>query len=236
MRNLKRVAGNPIVAEFSLVSKPRKRVADPNGYYEVLGLDPSNHYSQDEIKSAYREQVKLFHPDGAAPDAEVFDMIQTAYEVLSDPANKQKYDELDGNHVWLDKKMTALLVRKMHAAGLLQPKDVVAEEVKREMQRHGFSEPDPVTPRAQFDTYCYYYYEGEEVPDQETRQGWFDAVKRAMWEMGMRGQEAKVGFTTGPSHVLEKPWGKVLMYSGEPSVESALEILGVRLTPALEKG
>jgi len=229
-RKLRRIAGNPVVVEFSLASqppRPSRRVADPNRYYEILGLAPSSHYTQADIKAAYREQAKLFHPDGSTPDAEVFDMIQTAYEVLYDPQDRERYDSLDGEHVWLDRHMTNILVRKLHAAGLLRPVDIVAGEVSRQIEEH------EVGPRVHFDSYCYYYYEGEEVPEEQIRNEWIEDVKAAMWERGIRGQEAKVGFTIGSSHVIERPWGRVLVFGGDPSVEEALvlvDFLGVQPT------
>ncbi len=51
-----------------------------------------------EIKTAYRKLVRLYHPDvaGKNADAEKFKEIQEAYEVLSNPAEKEKYDIVHG--------------------------------------------------------------------------------------------------------------------------------------------
>ena len=231
MRKLKRVAGNPLVAEFSLAPRRtrRGRVADPNGYYEVLGLEPDAGYSQADLKAAYREQVKLFHPDGATPDPEVFELIQTAYEVLSNQESREQYDALDGTQVWLDGRLTNLLVQKLHAAGLLQPKDIAIEELRRRIGEEAGVEPRPMAP---FDGYCYYYYEGEVVPEKESREAWFESVKAAMWDRGHRSREVKVGFTTGEPHVVEKGWGRVLMVAGEPSTERAEVLMDFYLSGA----
>lgn len=63
-------------------------------YYELLGV--SKTASDKEIKSAYRKKALEWHPDrNKAPDAEKkFKEINKAFEVLSDPAKKQQYDQL----------------------------------------------------------------------------------------------------------------------------------------------
>ncbi len=67
-------------------------------YYETLGV-PRN-ASKDEIQRAYRKLAKQFHPDvNKAPDAEKkFKQASEAYEVLSDPDKRQRYDELGANY------------------------------------------------------------------------------------------------------------------------------------------
>jgi molecular chaperone DnaJ len=61
-------------------------------YYEVLGVDRSA--SHQEIKKAYREMARQYHPDVSdASDAEArFKEINEAYQVLSDPEKRQAYD------------------------------------------------------------------------------------------------------------------------------------------------
>jgi len=60
--------------------------------YGVLGVH--RNASLDEIKSAYRRLVKQWHPDVCKePDAqETFIKIKEAYEILSVPTSKAKYD------------------------------------------------------------------------------------------------------------------------------------------------
>src|SRR6056297_4135392 len=67
-------------------------------YYEILGLDKSA--SQDEIKKSFKKLARKYHPDVAKdlPDAEdKFKEVNEAYEVLSDPEKRKKYDTLGAN-------------------------------------------------------------------------------------------------------------------------------------------
>ena len=66
--------------------------AEPRDYYDVLGI--SKTASGEEIKRAYRNLAKRYHPDiNKASDApEKFKEIQTAYDTLSDDGKRRNYD------------------------------------------------------------------------------------------------------------------------------------------------
>jgi curved DNA-binding protein len=66
-------------------------------YYDVLGVSRSAR--PEEIQSAYRKLARKYHPDvNKSGDAEErFKRINEAYEVLGDPAKRQKYDQLGSN-------------------------------------------------------------------------------------------------------------------------------------------
>src|SRR6187401_1986353 len=64
-------------------------------YYETLGV--SKTASEDEIRSAFRKLARKYHPDVAKDKKtaeEKFKQINEAYEVLSDPEKRKKYDRL----------------------------------------------------------------------------------------------------------------------------------------------
>ena len=59
-------------------------------FYKILGVNQKA--SPEKIKRAYRQAVKLFHPDVSPKNEEKFKEIQEAYETLSDPEKKAIYD------------------------------------------------------------------------------------------------------------------------------------------------
>jgi curved DNA-binding protein len=64
-------------------------------YYNTLGVQKTS--TADDIKKAYRKLAQQYHPDknpGDKKAEEKFKEINEAYQVLSDPQNRAKYDRL----------------------------------------------------------------------------------------------------------------------------------------------
>ncbi|MGQ9473254.1 MAG: DnaJ domain-containing protein, partial [Candidatus Caldatribacteriaceae bacterium] len=64
-------------------------------YYQILGI--GRNATEKEIKRAYRKLARQYHPDLNPANKEAerkFKEINEAYEVLSDPEKKRRYDEL----------------------------------------------------------------------------------------------------------------------------------------------
>ena len=72
-------------------------------YYNILGIDASA--KSDEIKRAYRQMARRYHPDvnpGDKNAEEKFKSVGEAYEVLSDPNKRAQYDRF--LRVWQQKR------------------------------------------------------------------------------------------------------------------------------------
>ena len=71
---------------------------DYQDYYAVLGVPRTA--TEKDIKTAYRKLARKYHPDVNRDNKEAeekFKGINEAYEVLSDPAKRKRYDELGAN-------------------------------------------------------------------------------------------------------------------------------------------
>ncbi len=68
-------------------------------YYLLLGVNKEA--DRNEIKKAYRDSAKKYHPDGGdtSKDSKRFREITEAYETLSDNNRRKKYDENLGDGI-----------------------------------------------------------------------------------------------------------------------------------------
>jgi len=89
---------------------------DYKDYYKILGV--SRGASADEIKKAFRKLARKHHPDvnpGDKKAEEKFKEINEAYEVLSDPDKRHKYDTLGPN--WRDQFGPGTSTRRTYTYG-----------------------------------------------------------------------------------------------------------------------
>ena len=81
------------VRRKNFLISPRLQTATPD-YYATLGLD--RRCTDEQIRAAYRLLAKQYHPDvnPGSRDAQArIQALNGAYEILSDPARRQAYDE-----------------------------------------------------------------------------------------------------------------------------------------------
>src|ERR1700757_4789972 len=93
---------------------------DFRDYYKTLGVQSTA--SASEIKSAYRKLARKFHPDVNPNNKEAetkFKQINEAYQVVSDPEKRKKYDELgaDWEHGVSQEEMMRRYAQQRSAAG-----------------------------------------------------------------------------------------------------------------------
>ena len=78
-------------------------------YYKILGLE-TNKVSLNDIKIAYKEQAKKYHPDvngGSRKYEERFKDISEAYNTLSNSASKRRYDRIWNANIGRTKRNNA---------------------------------------------------------------------------------------------------------------------------------
>jgi curved DNA-binding protein CbpA len=76
-------------------------------FYDLFELPPDA--TEDELREAYRRQVRIYHPDrNDDPRARAqFTAIKTAYDVLSEPAERQAHDRL-GHETYVARRTSGL--------------------------------------------------------------------------------------------------------------------------------
>lgn len=166
-RSLRKGAGFPSANRE--LARRAPNVNDPNGYYRTIGLPPDA--SEAEIRTRCRDLMKIFHPDGRAPDRELFERVQEIYSVLSDPAEKAKYDHTPEGGMYVD--------------------SVVREAVREASERTGrpieeLLVPDPSPAAGAGWTY---WYEGEPTEaDGDYAGRWYDTLLAAASDAGYDGR------------------------------------------------
>ena len=80
-------------------------------YYSILGI--SKDANVDEIKKAYHKNALKYHPDKNRGEnaEEMFKKVVEAYEVLSDPYKKQRYDNSIKHKLNFDFKLSPEILK-----------------------------------------------------------------------------------------------------------------------------
>ena len=78
-------------ARSAPIPAPAWTAAMQENYYVILGV--SADASAEEIKSAFRRRAMELHPDRSGMGSEPFRQAHEAYSVLSDPVERQRYDQ-----------------------------------------------------------------------------------------------------------------------------------------------
>ena len=87
-------------------------------YYKILGL-PNNNVTTDQIKQAYREQAKKYHPDINTTSnfsEERFKDINEAYKTLSNSSTRRKYDRMWTSRIGKKQKNSGQAKREKKSA------------------------------------------------------------------------------------------------------------------------
>lgn len=89
-------------------------------YYKILGLE-TNKVNFIEIKNAYREQAKKYHPDvniGNKIAEERFKDINEAYSILSETSSRKKYDRMWNTYIGKKKIKNEEFKRREESSGV----------------------------------------------------------------------------------------------------------------------
>lgn len=103
-------------------------------HYQTLGVEPNA--SREEIKKAYRQYVKKFHPDLHNDDKffeERFKEVQEAYEIISDELKREDYDEgfYGGNRAELNQDDFEKIIREEYENKFREQKESFAKREQR---------------------------------------------------------------------------------------------------------
>lgn len=134
-RNAFKLLSNRSKEVFGDLWAKREKKANRITAYDVLEIAPTN--SQEEIKKAYKEVVKKYHPDhNPNKDADAkFRKIKKAYDLLNDENKKAEYDL-----TLVNRAKTILLV----AFSVQQLRHIIAEDYRIDPKKIKFTQTDDV--------------------------------------------------------------------------------------------
>lgn len=86
-------------------------------FYHVLGVASSA--TPEEIKAAYRRLSMLYHPDRETGNAQIFQKVTKAYEILGDAQKRKEYDATLASIIVSDPLQTAREIWTQQMKGIL---------------------------------------------------------------------------------------------------------------------
>lgn len=102
-------------------------------YYEILQVE--SNASDDEIKKSYRRLCKILHPDVHNNTREsnvIFALLQEAYETISDPKKRKKYNPVDFDHTDINFESDYLEIIEKYKKIVSDYTYIIEEKDKRE--------------------------------------------------------------------------------------------------------
>ncbi|WP_312907794.1 J domain-containing protein [Natronosalvus caseinilyticus] len=116
-------------------------MTDDIDFYDLL--DISSDASQDDVKQAFREQVRVYHPDLNDDDRAQaqFTALKKAYDILGDPVERQAYDRL-GHEDYVAKRTSGLPSPDLWKSATDADKDTNADENENEGDDSSSSKSD----------------------------------------------------------------------------------------------
>ena len=96
-------------------------MAERRDFYEILGV--SRDATAEEVQRAYRKLARTYHPDmNKDPGAEEkFKEVAEAYDVLSDPETRKKYDAFGHDFRNIPEGVDPEMYRRARAGGGRRP-------------------------------------------------------------------------------------------------------------------
>lgn len=102
--------------------------------YDDLGVDKSA--SQDAIKKAYRQLAQETHPDKNGGDNSKFLPVKSAYEVLSNPERRKRYDDTGDARDVIDKESETKEFLASLLMSIIDSNNVVTTDIIAVARKH----------------------------------------------------------------------------------------------------
>lgn len=227
-----RFSGISIESEFSLAIIWAEEKFDVNHYYALLGLPIDRPVLMWEIRKAFAQMMRRYHPDTGVYDQDMVEQLLVAYEILSDPQKRMEYDDLLPDETFIDRLMEEnwRKAKARQAQREEKPIQDVLEEGVTTLTRKSYTPPQTVRPSARnpetlpLSGFLRYGYSDDPV-EVEDPYLWIAEIALAYWNAGYVVQ-VLVGFTSSRYLVDDQGWGTIIFVPADsprdPGVARAL--------------